>query len=740
MTQQIIDLNSGKLTDNPEPVETVEAEKTAEERADDLPVSSPDGMVIDLDNGGLVEAKPAPTVDDFIMQDMPAEALQELDPIEASELPEIGYLENKLALSGENGKAFRLALGNLVSSDPIQQMEIIQQTLPDARVTTLANGRTVVDYQGEKFVMNAPGLSAADVTRFAGQFLAFLPAGRVATMGRAGVAKAGTIQALRPIAASASAQRLGQVAAGAAASAATSAGLDVGAAALGDGVQQGDISGERAVLAGIFGGGAELLGPAFRAITRKFRGTPDDLKYIDLEGVKELRQAADETGIRIFEPQATQARADSAYMRILQDLPETQQEMMSLLHRQNEDASSAVMNYLAKLSDDKAIVEAPKRVRDAAVNALDDMVEARSNLVRQGYEEAFAAGTQVPVQPTVDLIDNLLSKTASDASNPVFRELNRYKNIITADATEEGFNDLQRLDGIKKLLDDAIEGYGESSVDKSVKGALQEVRATLRGEMERASPAYDAVKELYSDASGPIESLRATLVGKVAGITDENLKRVIPTIFDAQQSNPTVLRNARQVIEAKDPEAWQMMTRAYLEGQLGKISTRAIEGVPNLPAAYGRALFGSNRVQRRMILDALPAEQQENAKWMELALAAAARGRSTGSDTAAKTEAIRSIREGGLEQYINPLTWAKGLSEAAKQARFERRASNFVRLMTDDNWSAEMSKLRELDPSDSATGRALLQALMRIEDDQFQDLDSGTPRRQPSINLNEAAQ
>ncbi len=123
MTQQIIDLNSGKLTDSPEPVETVEAEETTEERVNDLPVSSSDGMVIDLENGGLVEAKPVPTVDDFIMQDMPAEALQELDPIEASELPEIGYLENKLALSGENGKAFRLALGNLVSSDPIQQMD-----------------------------------------------------------------------------------------------------------------------------------------------------------------------------------------------------------------------------------------------------------------------------------------------------------------------------------------------------------------------------------------------------------------------------------------------------------------------------------------------------------------------------------------------------------------------------------------------------------------------------------------
>ena len=214
-----IDLNTGALVEDDQPV--VEAAQ----------VTTPSGdtaSVINLDTGVLEDSKPVPRLADSPVAGAPATALTGLTPEEAAELPEIGVLENQLGITSEG---FKLALGSLVSSEPAQQIEIIQSVLPNAKINTFESGETVVDYEGQKFILNKPGLSAADVTRFAGQFLAFLPVGKAAQIGKAGVAKAGALKALEPVAKSAVNQRLGQMAGAAAGSAGISAGLDVGAPA-----------------------------------------------------------------------------------------------------------------------------------------------------------------------------------------------------------------------------------------------------------------------------------------------------------------------------------------------------------------------------------------------------------------------------------------------------------------------------------------------------------------------------
>jgi hypothetical protein len=598
----------------------------------------PKGKVLDLGIEEMPTTEQAPTPDDFILGDSPASALYGLTPEEAAELPEMGYLENKLMLSGELGKSFKLALGNLASSTPAQQIEVIQNVLPDAKVNTFESGETVVNYNGERFILNRPGVSATDVTRFAGQFLSFLPVGKASQIGKEGVKRAGAMQLLRPLATSASKQRLGQVAAAASASAGISAGLDVAASGLAGEESTQGVSKERAALSAIFGGGGELLGPAFRGIMSKFRGTPDDLKYINLDEVALLKEAEKRTGINLFEPQATQARADSVYMRILQELPETQQQMAVKLSRQNEEAAAAVTNYLAKIGDVNAAVNAPSQVKQVALNAVDAMKEARSNLVKQGYQEAFAAGTQVPVMTPLSAIDDLLSKTSSSASNPVRKTLLQAKEMLEADAVD-GVVDLQKLHSVKMIMDDTINDFGLTGPSGQSRAALTEIKNSMVGEMDRASPLYDQVKTIYKEASSPINKVENSLIGKIGNIKDDNLKRVLPTIFDASESNPAVMKQAKSIIESQNPEAWQQLTRAYLHSQLGKLSTRAIEGVPNSPAMYVGALFGKNEIQRSMIMSALNAEQRGNAKWLEMALKAAARGRKQGSDTAGKTAA-----------------------------------------------------------------------------------------------------
>lgn len=704
-----IDLNTGALVED-EQVTTVDTAQVTEPSGETT-------SVINLDTGALEEAQPVPRLADSPVAGAPATALTGLTPEEAAELPEIGVLENQLGAK----EGFKLALGSLVSSEPAQQIEIIQSVLPDAKINTFESGETVVDYNDQKFILNKPGISAADITRFAGQFLAFLPVGKAAQIGKAGVAKAGALKALEPVAKSAVNQRLGQMAGAAAGSAGISAGLDVGAQQMaGEEGTQG-ISKERAALSAVFGGGAEILGPAFRAMTRKFRGTPDDLKYIDLDAVKELKQAEDITGIKLLEPQATQARGDAAYMKILQDLPETQQQMAVRLNQQNQEAGAAVTNYLASIGDKKAIVNAPKQVRDLAVGAIDEMKAARSELVRQGYQDAFSAGTKINVAPIVAEVDSLLAKTSSSATNPVRKTLLEAKDQLMADA-QDGLVDLEILHSVKMNMDDTIGAFGEGGVSGQSRKALTEVKNSMVNSMDKASPLYDQVKSIYREASGPINEMQNSLVGKVSGVKDDNLKKVLSSIFDASESNPANLKQAKSIIESQDPEAWNQLLRAHLESNLGKMSTRSVEGVQNTPSLYLGALFGKNEVQRRMILDSMNGEQKASARWLEMALKAASRGRAGGSDTAAKLAAKENIRgERSLFEYLSPLNWSKQLSESARQAKFERRAEAFVDAMTDGEWSAEMAKLKQMNPTDSASARALVQMLGRIETGDLED-------------------
>jgi len=693
---------------------------------DEQPVDPRPNQVIDLDTGKMIDKTPRLTEADSTLMNMSQDDLLGEDPEYIASLPEIGVLENQLLTKGilpggepydpEIGKSFRLSIGSMLSTDNAQHAEVVQNVLPDSTVRTLETGETIVNYKDQSFVLNRPGASTVDVTRFFGQFMAFLPAGKVGQITRKLLGKAATTRLLKPVAAGAVKQRLAQAATVAVASGATSAGLDVGSAAMGNGVDSESVDMGRAALATAMGGGGELIGPAFRAGLRKFRGTPDDLKYIDIESVRDLRQASDDFDMRIFEPQATGAKADSNYMRALQDLPETQQRMAIELSRQNQDASAMVTRYLDQIGDTQSIINAPARVRDTAIAAIDDMKMARSNLVRQGYQEAFAARTMVNVQPTISMIDDMLTRVSSDASNKVRRELVKYKGQINSDATD-GMVDLEILHNVKMEMDEAIKNFDPQGPSGQAKLRLGEVNRNMVASMDESSPLYDSVKSIYRDASGPIEVVENSLVGQVSRITNDNLKKVLPSIFDAGQSNPAVLKNAKSIIESKDPEAWQQLLRAHLETNLGKISTRAVEGTPNTPLQLRNAIFGKNEVQERMILDSMTPEQQGSARWIDTLLKAGARGRMAGSDTAGKTEAIRDIKYGGLDNYFNPLSWPKNMTEVMKQSRFERRAEAFVDAMTNNDWSAEMSKLKELNPSDSASARALVQLVTRIEHD-----------------------
>lgn len=142
------------------------------------------------------------------------------------------------------------SLGQLVSAEPEQFADIVKQQIPEAKTFKDKFGNVMIKYKGEDYYANKPGLSGTDFTKFVADIAEFLPAGKLA----------GLFKGL--------ATRTLAMGAG---SAGTSVAQDLAAEQLGS--KQG-VSGERALLTGLFGSAGELVGPFVSNLYRRTKSVP----------------------------------------------------------------------------------------------------------------------------------------------------------------------------------------------------------------------------------------------------------------------------------------------------------------------------------------------------------------------------------------------------------------------------------------------------------------------------------
>lgn len=134
----------------------------------------------------------------FTGSDRETQAIEGLREVTGA--PELGGLSEfsweglKELGSNFTPEAFKAAGGLLTTSDPKEQMKIIQSNYPEASFRPDEKGNVIVGLPSGEYVLNAPGLSTSDLTNFIAQGLAFTPAGRAATI-PAAIGKSAATQA-----------------------------------------------------------------------------------------------------------------------------------------------------------------------------------------------------------------------------------------------------------------------------------------------------------------------------------------------------------------------------------------------------------------------------------------------------------------------------------------------------------------------------------------------------------------
>ena len=684
------------------PVAQQEVVQPAEEVAQPLSEAVPEVVSqVAAKAGEAIEQITAPEtgVGDFFTGSERIAATPELGTApEFGTTPEADSLAAALS-GGDTDAAGKISLGLISTFDEKAQMDIIQDAIPEVEFERTPDGSVFIevptaDGGTRRSVLNRPGFSKQDARTALAQIAAFWPGARLAALGNTLLRKIG----------------IGAVGAGATEQGLQEVGVELGRT---------ERDPTSTAIAAVTGGLSEAVVPAVQAVrqSRNASRVGAQAEEIDLVAgnVAAAREAAEETGIPLFQAQQTGIPSQLERQSFIASLPAGTQSAVTGLRTQNRAAGDAVEDFLGSIAPDEAVVTGAERFRTASQNAVRAIERIRSEAASPIYKQAFRRqrkGQLAPIDTAqIELKMSRISQQF-DQNGQIARNMNSALQKI-----ENANGNLQMLHLAKIELDQTIEAFGADAVGNTTKRFLTDIKTDLVNELVGQSPSYRAARDEFIRLSPEVTRVRDSIIGKVANLDDTQLKQVSGKIFDAGETNPTVVANARRIISDVDPGAWNEILRVELEKRLGAMSAQTGEGsIQNIPGQLFRALGFNSEKKTRVLRNSLDEEGRRNLSFLETALDRGMQGRPGGSQTAAREEIKKELRGGVVQSIRNFISSPlRTTSEIGEDMAFNNRVRLLARTMYDPQWRAEMGNIRRLNPNSPAAARAMTQLLNDIE-------------------------
>lgn len=627
----------------------------------------------------------------------------------AENLPEIGESPelNELSKSG-----FLSSLASLSITDPIELGSALSEQVPGSFVSTDPEGNPLINFPSGTFAINKPGISGQDVAQFGFRAAAFTPVGRANPLVAGGAGLTGPLK-----------QRAATVGAR---SAVLEGGLQAGEELIGGEFDVGETVG-----AGVFGvageGVTSILSPIARTTVNKIKALKRRRAEVKqgferggsqeaIRRAQEVGPAQRETGIKLTRAQQTQEPALLQEQSFIGDLPEGSKRALQFLTKQNEQAGTAVQNFLNSIAPPSSVVTGPRRLRTAAQEAVELRKTARREATSPLYNDAFddfrRSGQVLDATSVLDEIT--LRASMFPDSHPAAKTLKLFAKEIQNNA-----DDLGKLHGVKEVIDTRIAnlttGKSTAATNKASREAV-EVQRSLVALMEDASPQYRNARQEFIRQSGPVTEITEgsqSIIGRIADLDDKQLKDVSRILFDPTQTNPEVLRQAKRIIRRTDGghDSWNQIVRNEFERRMGSAKNELnavisgdVNAIQNIPSNLINALGMNNIKNKRVIRQALSPAQRRNFDFLETALKRASTGRPGGSPTATREEIKKRLDKGiisGIRKWMRgPLTTVTEIGEEGARSARIRAMSDAI---FDDAWSPQLAEVRALQASGRMT-------------------------------------
>lgn len=489
----------------------------------------------------------------------------------------------------------------------------------------------------------------------------------------------------------------------------------------------------------------------------KERKTVRDIGSLSPSNMADIMAKARKEGVQLTPAEITQLNSLMSQQKVLGNIPASSKQMQQFYEvRETEQIQPAIEKFLSGVSNVADQTQAGKLGIDALNARKLELETARELATEPLYKESFVNAQPVDVQGVVNTINSQLKSVPSTGSQA--KVLSRMKSYLykvqpqdlstaevkdlTKTLKESGLNDAEitkRIDTIKNgVLEDRLENLQNAkfeidalfktddaftSLDKNIQRKLTNVQQSLVEQMGVNNPKYLEANKAFAEASKPIEEFNQRKTGtSLTQISPDNLNQFSQRVF--QGNDPQTIRYVKQQIEATNPDAWQAVTRAYMQdvwdkaGKLTKNQQGAKLDVGNI---WQNVLLG-DRKQQESLRAALGDDSFMALRDLADVLKAAGSVKKLGSDTAFNQQIMKEMmREAEndplgiaakiLATGISPQNWGQRINEWATERAFARDAEKLANIVTSPQGIQQLKELKKMSPTSAKTWAGLSQLL-----------------------------
>jgi hypothetical protein len=479
--------------------------------------------------------------------------------------------------------------------------------------------------------------------------------------------------------------------------------------------QEFDVS--QPIIAGLLSGAGELA-PAIRKGFVE-RRTARDIAQVNPSVVQSLRSKAGKYNIPLTPGELTGLSSLLNQQKVIGQVPDSSVKMQKFYKEREAKVQSAVDDYLGTLS----------QVEDAAVagnRGVAALEEQRRNLISQReaatepiYREAFERSVPVDTAPVLNQIDNMLKTQPPTGRAAGY--LRKIKDLLQRPEIDVDGNELKTLMPENRLpnlqnskfeIDAMFKEDAFSSLDKTVQAKLTAIKENLLTQMGKGNPAYIEANSAFERFSQPLNEFNERITGvSLMQMSPDNIKNFSNRIF-ANPSPGTIQYAKKQIIAGGGEEAWNAVTRAFLEEQwtLAKKPAKTQQGAKLDTGNTWQNIIIGDPKQMKAMQAALSPDQFKALRDLAEVLEAAGRAKKLGSDTAFnqlineelfKNPPITSVTT-GVARVVGGIKLdqpAKVLSDWAIRRDAAANAGNIANIITSPDGINRLKELRQMSPT-----------------------------------------
>ena len=474
-------------------------------------------------------------------------------------------------------------------------------------------------------------------------------------------------------------------------------------------------------ISGLLGAGTQMIpGGASKVVERNL---VRDIASIDETALRDLLKKSQAQGIELTPAELTNLSSLMGQQRVVGNIPASSKTMQTFYEsRETQQIQPAVERFLESLSPTSDIAEAGAKGQKALLSSKKALEEARERESAPFYEAAFAESVPVNVKPVVDKIDSML-KTAKGSQKT---KLLKFKELLY---TEKPRLDAEGNEIMAKVLDDRLPSLQNAkfemdrefkdevfgSMDAKIQAQLTSLQKDLVEAMGKNNPKYLEANKVFADLSKPLEEFATSKSGmSLTAMSRDNLNQFADRLFES--NSVSAINYAKQQIKSVDPEAWNSVTRAFLQKQwqqAKKPSARQQGMKLDTGGTWANMLFGDIERQKALRAALEPAQYQA-LRDLSQVLEGAARVKKLGSDTAFNKEILDQMKREakgdplaiaalGVGTALQPQNWGAKISEWAAERRFANDADKIAKMITSPDGIKKLRELRQMSPTSART-------------------------------------